>query len=85
MSVAPPLARRLAAEGVGSFLLFACVVGSGIMADRLSGGNVATQPNKWERDVGSHGTHVTSTILGYSLNGVSINGVAPKVAPYAPT
>ena len=38
---APLLARRLAAEGVGSFFLFACVVGSGIMAERLSGGNVA--------------------------------------------
>lgn len=33
--------RRFAAEGIGSFLLFATVVGSGIMAERLSGGNVA--------------------------------------------
>jgi glycerol uptake facilitator-like aquaporin len=38
---APPLGRRLAAEGLGAFFLFACVIGSGIMADRLSGGNVA--------------------------------------------
>jgi glycerol uptake facilitator-like aquaporin len=37
----PPLARRLAAEGVGSFFLFVCVMGSGIMAERLAGGNVA--------------------------------------------
>jgi glycerol uptake facilitator-like aquaporin len=37
----PPLARRLAAEGVGSFLLFAAVIGSGIMAENLSGGNDA--------------------------------------------
>jgi glycerol uptake facilitator-like aquaporin len=37
----PPLARRVAAEGLGSFFLFACVIGSGIMAERLSGGNVA--------------------------------------------
>ena len=37
----PPLGRRIAAEGVGSFFLFACVIGSGIMAERLSGGNVA--------------------------------------------
>ncbi|MFM7786556.1 MAG: S8 family peptidase, partial [Gammaproteobacteria bacterium] len=29
------------------------------------------------RDQDSHGTHVTSTILGYSLGGVSVNGVAP--------
>jgi len=37
----PPLARRIAAEGVGSFFLFACVIGSGIMAQNLSGGNDA--------------------------------------------
>jgi len=35
------LRRRIAAEGIGSFLLFACVIGSGIMAERLSGGNQA--------------------------------------------
>ena len=40
-------------------------------------GFISTQPNKWEHDQNSHGTHVTSTILGYSLNGTSINGVAP--------
>lgn len=36
-----PLARQLAAEGLGSALLLAVVVGSGIMGERLSGGNVA--------------------------------------------
>ncbi len=41
-------------------------------------GNVSEQPNKWEQDVHSHGTHVTSTILGYTLQGVPLNGVAPK-------
>ena len=35
------LRRRLAAEGVGSFFLFAAVIGSGIMAEALAGGNVA--------------------------------------------
>lgn len=35
------LRRPVAAEALGSFLLFATVVGSGIMAERLSGGNVA--------------------------------------------
>lgn len=35
------LDRRLGAEGIGSFLLFATVVGSGIMAEALSGGHVA--------------------------------------------
>ena len=29
------------AEAIGSFLLFATVIGSGVMGDRLSGGNVA--------------------------------------------
>jgi glycerol uptake facilitator-like aquaporin len=33
--------RRVAAEAVGTALLLASVVGSGIMAERLSGGNVA--------------------------------------------
>jgi glycerol uptake facilitator-like aquaporin len=35
------LKRKLVAEGVGTALLLATVVGSGIMGDRLSGGNVA--------------------------------------------
>ncbi len=38
---APPLPRRLAAEGIGSVFLFATVIGSGIMAEALAGGNVA--------------------------------------------
>ena len=33
--------RAIAAEGLGSFLLFATVVGSGVMAQQLAGGNVA--------------------------------------------
>jgi glycerol uptake facilitator-like aquaporin len=37
----PELARRLTAEFVGTSLLLATVVGSGIMGDRLAGGNVA--------------------------------------------
>jgi hypothetical protein len=40
-------------------------------------GNVSSQPNKWEHDQNSHGTHVTSTVLGYSLRGTPVNGVAP--------
>ncbi len=35
------LSRRLAAEAIGSALLFATVIGSGIMAERLAGGNTA--------------------------------------------
>ena len=37
----PGLKHALAAEGIGAFFLFATVVGSGIMAERLAGGNVA--------------------------------------------
>lgn len=36
----PPLHKRAVAEALGSAFLLATVVGSGIMADRLSGGNV---------------------------------------------
>jgi glycerol uptake facilitator-like aquaporin len=39
--VSHPLPRRLVAEGVGSLFLFATVVGSGIMAERLAGGSDA--------------------------------------------
>jgi glycerol uptake facilitator-like aquaporin len=36
----PSLARRAAAEALGTALLLAAVVGSGIMGERLAGGNV---------------------------------------------
>ncbi|MHB8478228.1 MAG: aquaporin [Steroidobacteraceae bacterium] len=36
-----PLSRRLVAEGLGSVLLAAAVIGSGIMAQHLAGGNTA--------------------------------------------
>src|SRR2546422_11654930 len=35
------LARRVVSEAIGTALLLAAVVGSGIMGERLSGGNVA--------------------------------------------
>ncbi|HTM19140.1 MAG TPA: S8 family serine peptidase [Kofleriaceae bacterium] len=40
-------------------------------------GSVSSQPEKWGKDVNGHGTHVTSTILGYSLRGVPVGGAAP--------
>jgi subtilisin family serine protease len=40
-------------------------------------GNVSTPTNKWQHDQNSHGTHVASSVLGYSLSGTPINGVAP--------
>ena len=45
MTEAPaPLPRRLLAEGLGTAILVATVVGSGIMAERLAGGN---QPSRY--------------------------------------
>ncbi|MCV2358680.1 aquaporin family protein [Paucibacter sp. TC2R-5] len=41
MSQALQMRPRLLAEGLGTALLLAIVIGSGIMAERLSGGNVA--------------------------------------------
>ena len=41
MSPRPSLTRRLAAECVGTAMLLATVIGSGIMAERLAGGNMA--------------------------------------------
>lgn len=38
---AAPLGKALLAEALGTMLLLAIVIGSGIMADKLSGGNVA--------------------------------------------
>ena len=35
------MTRRIVAEGIGTALLLVAVVGSGIMAERLAGGNVA--------------------------------------------
>ena len=37
----PTLARRLTAEAVGTAMLLATIIGSGVMGERLSGGNVA--------------------------------------------
>ena len=42
-----------------------------------SGINITEVADKWEHDTNSHGTHVTSTILGYNLRGTPVNGVAP--------
>jgi hypothetical protein len=41
-------------------------------------GNTSEPTNMWEHDQNSHGTHVTSTILGYNFLGTPVNGVAPK-------
>ncbi len=40
-------------------------------------GHVSEPSNKWQHDTHSHGTHVTSTVIGYSLWGTPVNGAAP--------
>jgi subtilisin family serine protease len=42
-----------------------------------SGNYITELPDKWEHDTHSHGTHVTSSIIGYDFLGTSVNGVAP--------
>ena len=42
-----------------------------------AGVNTSEQPNKWERDISGHGTHVSSTVIGYNFGGIPVNGVAP--------
>jgi subtilisin family serine protease len=41
-------------------------------------GNISRQPNKWGLDQDSHGTHVTSTIIGFNWGDRVFTGVAPK-------
>ena len=41
-------------------------------------GRVSSPPNVWEHDQNSHGTHVTSIVLGYQLGAANVNGVAPR-------
>lgn len=40
-------------------------------------GSISFQPNKWGQDQDGHGTHVTSTILGYHMDNDYVGGVAP--------
>jgi subtilisin family serine protease len=68
--------ERIAAE-------YAITFGGGGAVAEVKGemGNVSTPPNKWQQDTDSHGTHVTSTILGYRIpvdgQWTYVNGVAP--------
>ena len=41
-------------------------------------GTISSQPNKWEQDTDSHGTHVTSTVIGYLHPAGPVNGTAPE-------
>jgi len=55
-----PLRKRAAAEGVGSALFLASVVGSGIMAERLFGGSVGLALLASAPGLGSNDLHLTN-------------------------
>ena len=75
---APPLARRLVAEGLGSFFLFATVIGSGIMAEALSDGNDAVALIGNTAATGAM-LFVLITMLG-PISGVQMNPAVSLVA-----
>jgi glycerol uptake facilitator-like aquaporin len=78
MDEAPPLLRRLAAEAVGSFFLFATVVGSGIMAEELAEANTAVALLANTLATGAI-LFVLSTMLG-PISGAHMNPAVSLVA-----
>jgi glycerol uptake facilitator-like aquaporin len=72
------LPKRLAAEALGSFLLFAAVIGSGIMAANLSGGNDAVALLANTAATGAM-LFVLITILG-PISGAHMNPAVSLVA-----
>lgn len=56
-------------------------LGKAFQGGPVGAANIAEPTNKWQHDVNSHGTHVTSIITGYQIptSGASreVNGVAP--------
>ena len=63
--------RKLAAEALGSMLLLATVVGSGIMGERLSGGNVAIA--LLANSIATGGTLVAIILALGSVSGAHFN------------
>ena len=81
MTAAAPafgLARRLAAEGLGAALLLSIVVGSGIMGERLSGGNEAVALMLNTISTGA-GLFVLITLLG-PVSGAHLNPLVTLLA-----
>lgn len=70
--------RRVAAEGVGAFFLFACVIGSGIMAQQLADGNEAVALLANSVATGAM-LFVLITILG-PISGAHMNPAVTMVA-----
>jgi len=75
------LARRAAAEAIGTALLLAIVVGSGIMAERLAGGNSAVALLANSIATGT-GLYVLIVTLG-PISGAHFNPVVSGVSAWA--
>jgi len=74
------LSRRAAAEGVGTAFLLASVVGSGIMGERLAGGNVAIA--LLANSVAT-GAALVALILAFgSISGAHLNPVVTLAAAW---
>lgn len=75
--IATPLGRRLLAEGLGAGLLVAAVVGSGIMAERLSPGDAGLA--LMENAVATGGALVVLIALLGPVSGAHLNPVVSLV------
>ena len=68
-----PLAKRVVAEALGTFFLLAAVVGSGIMAERLAGGNLALA---LLANTAATGTALVALIISFApMSGAHFNPV----------
>ena len=67
------LARRAVAEGIGTAILLAAVVGSGIMGERLAGGNIAIA--LLANSIATGGVLVALILTFGSLSGAHFNPV----------
>lgn len=76
--IAVDIRRKLASEALGSFFLFATVIGSGIMAERLADGNLAIALLGNTLATGAI-LFVLITLLG-SISGAHFNPVVSMVA-----
>jgi glycerol uptake facilitator-like aquaporin len=76
--VPPTLARRAVAEGLGTGLLVAAVVGSGIMGERLAGGNVGLA---LLANTAATGAALVALILAFSpISGAHFNPIVTLAA-----
>ena len=78
------LGRRLAAETAGSALLLAAVVGSGIMGERLAGGNaaVALLANTLATGAAQLFSEFVATVTARSVADLGLAEGAPIVAAF---